>query len=666
MVVDCAVALVATVIASHCSTEAAYLAGFFALAASVWSKLGWRFGLLFLCVIAVTTQAHVADSLLLRGGAFASLYLVMCAMATHEQSTAAIASGLIVIAFAIFAGRELHNEFYRDCLIVAAVTAVPVPIIDFNGIRPRVVKAGTLVLAIVGAFLLTCISARCDRCALLEHGVWAKSDLSLEQAPVVDQQTLYSYASLKRLLHARSEKTTQDLHRVDELWVITPTTPFNEREVSDLISWVFRGGRLVVVTDHTDFLGHARCANQLLARVGMQVSDTALFPDPANKPVGVPFGQPISLLTANAVNGVGVLPVMVAGYIEEKPDYSGRNFFGPLSHSLDDRMRSRCVVGEKTYGAGSVCVVTDSTMFANFAIYTPDSQDLLRVVRTQHGARVVVLLMPAIVAVLMLAMKAEMRWLSVAASLACFAAILWRGTAPSLHWETPVPWSGDRTMLSHETEPDRSISTAYAMFPVSGKQPRWTDAARPGEAGVWIGSQPPPSPDWKWLSPEGNDGLVADDNDGILEAINPRPPVRTTTALAPSKVAYGRLWSNSAFGDWWVDAGISEAKRKRLDRFISWCLGKDTVEAVDTPATDRLVECDLIVAAQVRASGRVRDVFARSGEVYLGRGVSGRVETVDGEKVIVGTPSLVEGWGVPSSWVIRRKASAAVSSSRGD
>jgi hypothetical protein len=655
MVVDCAVALAAALAAEQLTTEAAYLAGFGAVAASIWSRHWHRLSLLFLCVLAAIAQTHVTDSLILRSGVFVALYLVMSAIAIQERTMAAVAGGLAVIAYVAGATRLLHNEFYRDCVLVAAVAAVPVPTLDLGWVPRRAVRACGLAFAFVGAVLVLCASGRASKIAMLEHGVWARTDHTLEHAAVVDQQALYSYAGLKRLLKAESITDTKGLRGVGELWVITPTEPFSASEVSDIGSWVLRGGRLIVVTDHTDFLGHARCANQLLEQAGMQVSDTALFPEPENAQVRVPFGQGISLLTSNAVSGVGVFPVIVARYIEEKPDYSGRNFFGPLSHSLDDRMRSRCVVGEKPYGAGSVCVVTDSTMFANFAVYLPDSQDLLRVVRTEHVGRVVVFLMPAVLAVLVLAMKAKMRGLSLAVSLGCLAAILSQFAAPSLHWEAPVPWSGDRAMLSNKADPDRSLSTAYAMFPVSGKQPQWTDAARPDETGVWVGRQPPPSPGWKWLSPNVNDGQVADDHGAILEAINPRPPVFAATALAASKVAYGRLWSNSAFGDWWVDAGISNAKRIRLNGFVSWCLGEAQGEAFEASSKDPLVECDLIVAAQVRASGRVRDVFARSGEVYLGRGVSGRIETVDGEKVIVGTPSLVEGWGVPSSWVIRRK-----------
>jgi len=655
MVIDCAVALAAALAAEHLTTEAAYLTGFGVVAASIWSRHLHRLSLLFLCVIAVIAQAHVTDSLFLRGGAYVALYLVMCAIATQEQTIAAVACGLALTAYVACAAHLLHDEFYRNCVLAAAVVTVPVPMLDLDWVPRRVLGACGLALTFAGAVLATCVSGRIDKCAMLEHGVWAKADRVLTNASVIDQQTLYSYAGLKQLLNAEARTTTRNLERLDELWVITPTEPFSATEVADIGSWVFRGGRLIVVTDHTDLLGHARCANQLLEQVGMQVSDTALFPMPPNAQVGVPFGRGISLLTSNAVSGIGVLPVMVARYIEEKPDYSGRNFFGPLSHSLDDRMRSRCVVGEKPYGTGSVCVVTDSTMFANFAVYSPDSQDLLRVVRTQHGARVVAFLMPVVLGMLVLTMRAEIKWLSVAVSLGCFAAILWRVTGPSLHWDAPVPWSGDRAILSREADPDLSLSTAYAMLPVSGKQPQWTDAARPGEKGVWIGRQPPPSSGWRWLSPEVNDGPVEDDDGAILKAINPRPPVRATTALATSKVAYGRLWSNSAFGDWWVDAGISNSKRIRLDGFISWCLDVDRNDADEDLTEDPLIECDLIVAAQVQASGKVRDVFARGGEVYLGRGVSGRVETVDGERVIVGMPSLVEGWGVPASWVIRRK-----------
>ena len=545
----------------------------------MWSRHWQRLSLLFLCVIAAIAQSHVTDDPFLRGGLFVALYLAMCAIATQDRTVAAVAGGLVVIAYVAGAARLLHNEFYRDCVLVAAISTVPVPTLDLGWVPRRALRACGLAFALVIAVLVSCANGRVSKSVMLEHGVWAKSDHTLEHAAVVDQQSLYSYAGLRRLLNAESETTTKDLRRFDELWVITPTEPFSASEVLDIGSWVFRGGRLIVVTDHTDFLGHARCANQLLEQMGMQVTDTALFPEPANAQVGVPFGPGISLLTSNAVSGICVLPVIVARYIEEKPDYSGRNFFGPLSHSLDDRMRSRCVVGEKPYGVGSVCVVTDSTMFANFAVYSPDSQDLLRIVRTQHAARAVAFLMPAVLAVLVLAMRAEMRRLSLAVSVGCLAAILWRSTTPSLYWESPVLWSGDRAMLSNKADPDRSLSTAYAMFPVSGKQPKWTAATRSGETGVWIGRQPPPRSGWKWLSPDDNDGLVADDDGAILEAINPRSPVLATTPLAASKVAYGRLWSNSAFGDWWVDAGISNAKRIRLNGFISWVLGEAQEDA---------------------------------------------------------------------------------------
>lgn len=655
MVVDCAVALAAALASERLTAEAAYLAGFGVAAASVWSPEWRRLGLIFLGVIAAIGQIHVTDSLLLRCGTFIALYLLMCAISQREQTKTAVAFGLAVLALVAFATRLLQNEFYGDCLLVAAIVTVPVPTLDLGGIRCRLVTACGLALAVSGPVLVACAGGTGGNCAMLEHGVWAKADRVLANASVIDQQTLYSYGGLKQLLNAASLTTTKDLQGVDELWIITPTEPFSADEVADVLSWVFRGGRLIVVTDHTDFLGHARCVNQVLEGAGVQVSDTALFPERGGAKVEVPFGRGISLLTANAVTGIGVLPVMVARYVEEKPDYAGRNFFGPLSHSLDDRMRSRCVVGEKPHGAGSICVVGDSTMFANFALYTPDSQDLLGVVRTRHGARVVAYLMPAVLAVLVLAMRVGAKWLGVAVSVGCLAAILWRGAAPSLHWAAPVAWSGDRTMVSHEADPDLSLSTAYAMFPVSGLQPRWTDVAPAGGSGIWIGRQPPPGPGWRWLSPDENDGPVEDNSSAVLAAINPRPPVSAAVALAASRVAYGRLWSNSAFGDWWVDAGISRAKRIRLERFNGWCLGENRSEAVDAAGDEPLVECDLIVAAQVRASGPMPDVFGGDGEFYLGRGVSGRIETVDGEKVIVGTPSLVEGWDVPSSWVIRRK-----------
>jgi hypothetical protein len=146
-----------------------------------------------------------------------------------------------------------------------------------------------------------------------------------------------------------------------------------------------------------------------------------------------------------------------------------------------------------------------------------------------------------------------------------------------------------------------------------------------------------------------------DEGDEILAAINPQPPVTCDSEHLNRVVGYSGLWSNSAMGDWWVDAGISKAKRQRLDTFLAWSKGLPPPTGMARQGVKNLVDCELIVGGDSRAEGRIVDVFGEEGEVYLGRGVSGRVESVDGDKVIVGTPPLVEGWGVPSSWVIRRK-----------
>jgi len=188
--------------------------------------------------------------------------------------------------------------------------------------------------------------------AILDHGVWAESTTELGKASVIDQKVMYSYSELRRLLGAEIISEVGPLQKSKEIWTITPTKPFSEDEIDSIKDWVWRGGHLVAVSDHTDFLGHATALNKLLAGFSIEVSDTAFFPEDKTSAAALSSYPPTVLQTPNLIYGFGLLPVGTARWINEEADFSRANFFGDMSLSTEDKIRTGCFLGQKAFGAG--------------------------------------------------------------------------------------------------------------------------------------------------------------------------------------------------------------------------------------------------------------------------------------------------------------------------
>ena len=213
--------------------------------------------------------------------------------------------------------------------------------------------------------------------ALLDGGGWATAT----NVVPVGQDALnikyqYTYERFKESLGAKIVEPGESLDGIDELVIITPTTPFNSAFVQSVKNWTRKGGRLLIVADHTNLFGHQTILNRLISEFGIGIRPDALFETKTNGGVYSNAFYKFAGLTPSTISK-GVIPRLKMEGWSEYPDYTANSFFGEMAPSNDDHYGKFPVFGSRRYGLGEVSVFTDSTFFANFAISRWSSQAIL-------------------------------------------------------------------------------------------------------------------------------------------------------------------------------------------------------------------------------------------------------------------------------------------------
>lgn len=192
----------------------------------------------------------------------------------------------------------------------------------------------------------------------------------------------YAYSDFFRLLNSYaptfviSNKDIADNKlKYDAIVLITPTMPLSIKEIENLLNYVWKGGKLIIIADHTNLYGHADVLNSILHKLNVHLNDDTLYDNldyykdyhininssllsemytKTNSSLNLPFYSHIW----------GISDVIIS----EKADYTKENFFGNLEFTEDDAVGSFPVGATLLHGLGSVVIWTDSTLFSNFAI----------------------------------------------------------------------------------------------------------------------------------------------------------------------------------------------------------------------------------------------------------------------------------------------------------
>lgn len=220
-----------------------------------------------------------------------------------------------------------------------------------------------------------------QRTAFLEHGNWG---IAHQHDGSLSIRAQYSYDFLKRIICSEDVVNLDGIDDFSELWLITPTKPFHTEEIQRIRSWVAKGGRLVVITDHTDLFGHSSTLAPLLQVFGLESRKNCILDRTGDGGTYYSWLSSFRGLTANSFTGNGEAWLFQTGF-SERTDYSKNSFFSDNQISDEEEAGIHSVGLTSAFGLGTVVLFGDSTLFANFALSRPSSQALLQ--KVVNGGR---------------------------------------------------------------------------------------------------------------------------------------------------------------------------------------------------------------------------------------------------------------------------------------
>ncbi len=231
------------------------------------------------------------------------------------------------------------------------------------------------------------------------HGKW-ETVLSSYGPEDFGRSANYTYSQLfeksSRLVGSSSvlESENASLPNLNALLVVKmPTEPITEQFSIRLDAWVKRGGRLLVIADHTDLYDTTQNINSLINRFDILVSADATFdnlgmPNIPTSPLAAGIlgrldgnGLPFAWQTGSSFQTFPLAGLELLTYgasFAEPGDYSRPNRFGYFVPSLKQPYFNHSASIAVAHGKGAIAVILDSTPWSNFSIFKDQYNRMLR------------------------------------------------------------------------------------------------------------------------------------------------------------------------------------------------------------------------------------------------------------------------------------------------
>lgn len=334
----------------------------------------------------------------------------LAALRTGDMRACASAAAIGAAAFALLdmaagggwiSAREMTDERFRIALALIPGSACMV-IRGRRAINPEPLPKAVLAAFALGlAASLVLPQRQITRVVFDEsHGTW-ETVLARFGPDDFGRAAYYTYSLLGqyagRLTGSSSAFADEGapFPGHDSLFVLKmPTRPLSPEFCGRLEGWVRRGGRLLVVADHTDLYDSAQHLNGCLdPGFGVRIETTAIF-DRAGMPnvieLDTPFAllgridalsQPLKWQTGASFGALPIGSVALSGFgpsFSEPGDYSRQNRFGTFVPEIGLPYVAHTAIAAFAAGRGAVAVITDSTPWSNFALFREEYLALFR------------------------------------------------------------------------------------------------------------------------------------------------------------------------------------------------------------------------------------------------------------------------------------------------
>lgn len=286
---------------------------------------------------------------------------------------------------------------------VGAIHETLVGAMTASRLRELVIATVTVIVLAAGATTLLVLEPvgkpKGGRVVFVErHSEWEPTDRAYDTKsfghdPSYSYSAIYDYCRQYFDVSRLKEDEAIDADRLgdcDVLVIKTPTQPYSLEELRAVHRFVARGGGLLLIGEHTDFMRIGTCLNQIAEPFGFKFRPDNLFgvqepyiqhvaprrfPHPAVR--NVPFIRYAGSCSIDPGWSWGRAAVWNTGLWGLDADYNMENFFPEAHYHPEMRYGAFIQLWETRFGKGRVLAFTDSTIFSNFSTFEPGKAEFM-------------------------------------------------------------------------------------------------------------------------------------------------------------------------------------------------------------------------------------------------------------------------------------------------
>ncbi len=634
----------------------AYVIGiaFLAQILNLWKRSNF---ILILVPLTYTLIASVGEAYVWMSLGFIATYIIRCL----NDDKCYNESNLWIFFILMFVGTILYTPYLMVLPLIMVSITIPVINLSLYSNVNRYILSSVVILSVACGMIYSSLGYGEKKTrAYLHKGVWARAEVPYE-IDNLRNASCYSYSEFVKLIKADTISQLKNLSKYNELWIITPTIPFSKEEISVLKKWVSRGGNLILVSDHTDLYGHARCANQIAQVFGCHINYSATFDKNDKQVFRNSFLSPFDIKTGTNMKGM-VFPLLAAWMWEEDAYYANSNFFGPLAISGDDSYGDKLLLGQISYGLGQVSFLQDSTIFSNFAVYQPYVMDMAKFLSGHSFLARFMFLFPLYVVLVIVCLTCKRERLLSSYSIFVLLCFPLSDTEAFNYGKNPQIWTGNPSLVQENGCTHTTISTIYSLSSLSKRKPLWiSDVSTDQNDVIWVDSVCPPNSNWRWIKVKDIHYKRQETNspwDKLYEYMN-APYIESWDGVTNNftMLDANPIFNDRIMNDWWYNDGISRNRYARIHAWIGWLNGYNK-KVEEIKYNEKLFTKDLhksILRIEDKKHYELylpKPIVPNGTEIYLGSGISGYVIQRGDTVSIFGKGQYSENFGGPKIWAV--------------